>query len=175
MKKRLSAREKILLLILVLMALIAVYYYTFYLPTTEKITYYENEAILVDDQIIMAEAQIMKLNMMEKELADIKSGDMTNIKELPPYDNSRNVMNSLSLILANATQYDVSFSGVSEEDGIVRRDITLNYNCNSYDSAKNILSQIYNGDYRCLMKDLHITQSSGTWNVNVQITYFEYK
>ena len=114
------------------------------------------------------------MNMMQKELDAIKSGDMSNIKELPPYDNSRNVMNSLSVILANATQYDVSFSGVSEDDGIVRRDITLSYNCNSYDAAKAILTQIYDGDYRCLIKDLHITQSSGVWNVNVQITYFEY-
>lgn len=175
MKKGLSAREKILLLILVLMALIAAYYYAFYMPTQEKITFYEEEAILIDDQIIVAEAKTMKMGMMQKELEAIKAGDMTNIKELPPYDNSRNVMNSLSAILANATQYNVSFSGVSEEDGIVRRDITLSYDCNSYDSAKSILSQIYNGDYRCLIKDLHITQSSGTWNVNVQITYFEYK
>lgn len=175
MKRGLSAREKVLLLILILMAIFAGYYYAFYLPTQEKITFYEEEAILVDDQIIIAEAKTMKMSMMNKELAAIKAGDMTNIKELPPYDNSRNVMNSLSAILANATQYDVSFSGVTEEDGIVRRDITLNYSCNSYDAAKSILSQIYNGDYRCLMKDLHITQSSGVWNVNVQITYFEYK
>lgn len=175
MKKGLSVREKVLLLILILMAVFAVYYYVFYMPTQEKITFYEEEAILVDDQIIIAEAKTAKMARMEKELAEIKAGDMTNIKELPPYDNSRNVMNSLSLILANATQYNVSFSGVSEEDGIVRRDITLSYNCNSYDSAKSILSQIYNGDYRCLLKDLHITQSSGTWNVNVEITYFEYK
>lgn len=175
MKKGLSAREKILLLILILMAIFAGYYYAFYLPAQEKITFYEEEAILVDDQIIIAEAKTAKMGMMVKELKAIKEGDMTNIKELPPYDNSRNVMNSLSMILANATQYDVSFSGVSEEDGIVRRDISLNYNCNSYESAKSILSQIYNGDYRCLIKDLHITQSSGVWNVNVQITYFEYK
>ncbi len=175
MKKGLSAREKILLLILILMGIFAGYYYAFYIPSQEKITFYEEEAILIDDQIIVAEAKTAKMAMMNKELAEIKSGDMSNIKELPAYDNSRNVMNSLSLILANATQYDVSFSGVTEDDGIVRRDITLNYSCNSYDSAKSILSRIYNGDYRCLIKDLHITQSSGTWSVNVQITYFEYK
>ena len=174
MKKGLSAREKVLLLILVLMAIVAVYNYAFYLPTQEKISFYEEEALLIDDQVIVAEAKAAKMTRMEKELEAIKSGDMTNVKELPAYDNSRNVMNSLSAILANATQYNVSFSGVSEEDGIVRRDITLNYNCNSYEAAKSILTQIYNGDYRCLIKDLHITQSSGTWNVNVQITYFEY-
>lgn len=175
MKKGLSAREKILLLILILMGGFAVYYYAFFLPSQEKITFYKEEAILVDDQIIVAEAKTMKMARMEKELAAIKAGDMSNIKELPAYDNSRNVMDSLSSILASASQYNVSFSGVAEEDGIVRRDITLNYNCNSYDAAKSILSQIYDGPYRCLIKDLHITQSSGVWTVNVQVTYFEYK
>jgi len=175
MKKGLSTREKILLLILILVSLIAVYYYMFYIPTQDKISYYKSEALQVDDQIIVAEAMSIKMNMMEKELEAIKSGDMTNVKELPPYDNSRNVMDSLSTILADASQYNVSFSGVSEEDGIVRRDITLNYDCNSYDSAKAILTQIYNSDYRCLMKDLHIKAGNGVWNINVKITYFEYK
>lgn len=175
MKKGLTNREKGLLLILVLMVLVAVYNYAFYVPTQAKIAQYKQDALTVDDQILLAEAKAMKLNMMEKELAEIKSGDMTNIKELPPYDNSRNVMNSLSTILVNATQYNISFSGVTEADGIVRRDITLTFSANSYEAAKSMLSDIYNGDYRCLMKDLHISQASGVWNVNVQITYFEYK
>lgn len=175
MKKGLTNREKGLLLILVLMALVAVYNYAFYIPTQEKIATYNEEALLLDDQILMAEAKAAKLNMMQKELAEIKAGDLTNVKELPPYDNSRNVMNSLSAILVNATQYNISFSGIAEEDGIVRRDITLTFSANSYDAAKSIISAIYNGPYRCLMKDLHITQNSDVWSVNVQITYFEYK
>lgn len=157
------------------MCLIAVYNYAFYIPTQAKIENYKQEALVVDDQILVAEVKAAKLNRMEKELAEIKAGDMTNIKELPKYDNSRNVMNSLSSILVKASQYNVSFSGVSEEEGIVRRNIALTYSADSYEIAKAILSDIYDGEYRCLMKDLHITQGSGTWNVNVQITYFEYK
>lgn len=175
MKKGLTNREKGLLLILVLMCLVAVYNYAFYVPTQAKITQYNQDAITVDDQILMAEAKAAKLQMMEKELAEIKSGDMTNIKELPQYDNSRNVMNSLSAILVNATNYNISFAGTSEADGIVRRDITLTFGANTYEAAKSMLSDIYNGPYRCLMKDLHISQASNVWNVNVQITYFEYK
>ena len=175
MKKGFTNREKGLLLILVLMVLVAVYNYAFYVPTQAKIAQYKQDALTVDDQILMAEAKAAKLQMMEKELAEIKAGDMTNIKELPPYDNSRNVMTSLSAILTNAVQYNISFAGVSESDGIVRRDITLTFSANSYEAAKSILSDIYNGAYRCLMKDLHVAQASDVWNVNVQITYFEYK
>ena len=175
MKKGLSNREKGLLLILFLMALVAVYNYAFYVPTQEKIASYTQEAQSADDMILVAEGKAAKLEMMEKELAEIKAGDMTNVKELPKYDNSRNVMNSLSALLVNATQYNISFSGVSEKDGIVRRDIALTFTASSYESAKSILSSIYNGPYRCLMKDLHISQGSNAWSVNVQITYFEYK
>ena len=175
MKKGLTNREQVLLLILILVGLIAVYNYAFYIPTQAKISTYKQDALTIDDEILVAEVKAAKLNMMEKELEEIKSGDLTNIKELPPYDNSRNVMNSLSVILSNATQYNISFSGVTEEEGIVRRDITLTFSANSYETAKSILSSIYSGPYRCLMKDLHMTQGSGVWNVNVQITYFEYK
>ena len=175
MKKGLSAREKVLLLILILMGIFAAYYYVFYIPTQEKISFYKSETTKIEDQIMEAEFKMDKMNMMVKELEEIKSGDITNIKELPPYDNSRNVMNSLSIILSRAEQYNVNFAGVSEADGIVRRDITLSYSCSSYDGAKAILYDIYNGDYRCLVKDVHITQNGGHYMVNVQITYFEYK
>lgn len=174
MRKRLSAREKFLLVILIILAVYMAYYYMFYLPTKEKISYYKNEAVAVDDEIIVTEARMIKLARMEKELKDIKAGDASDVKELPQYDNSRNVMNSLAGILENATQYDVSFSGVSQEDGIVRRDIKLNYTCNSYDAVKAILLRIHDGDYRCLIKDLYITQNASVWSVNVEITYFEY-
>ena len=51
MKKGLTNREKGLLLILILMALVAVYNYAFYIPTQEKIATYNEEALLLDDQI----------------------------------------------------------------------------------------------------------------------------
>ena len=175
MKKGLSAREKVLLLILILMAVFAGYYYAFYLPAQEKIAFYKEEALMIDDQLIIAEAKEMKLNMMKKELAEIMSGDAQNVKPRPEYDNSRNVMNSLSLILAKADLYDLKFESVSEQDGIVRREVSLVYSCSSYANVKSILSEIYNGDYRCMIKDLYITQTDDAWRVNVDITYFEYK
>ena len=175
MKKGLSAREKVLLLILIVMGIFAAYYYAFYVPTQDKIAYYQDEALYLDEQIIVAEGKSAKMVLMKKELDAIKSGDMTNVKELPKYDNSGNVMSSLSAILSSASQYNISFGGVTESEGIVRRNISLNFTASSYEAAKSILSDIYNGDYRCLMKDLHITQGNGICNVNVQITYFEYK
>ena len=174
MKKKFSSREKFLLVILLILSAYMVYQYTFYIPTKEQIDYYNGEVAAVEDEIIKAEAKIIKLARMQKELQEIKEGDTSDLKVLPQYDNSRNVMNSLSNILSTAEQYDVSFSSVTEKDGIVRRDITLNYICNSYDTAKAILLKIDGGDYRCLLKDIYITQNAESWSVNVGVTYFEY-
>ena len=157
------------------MAVFAGYYYAFYIPATEKITFYKEEAIAIDDQIIMAEAKATKLNMMQKELAEIMSGDTQNVKPLPEFDNSRNVMNGLSLTLAKADQYNIKFGDVSEKDGIVRRNVELTFSASSYANVKSILSEIYNGDYRCMMKDLYVHQMDDAWSVSVDITYFEYK
>ena len=174
MKKRLSAREKFLLVVLIIMAIYMAYYYVFYLPTKAKIDYYKQEAVVLEEKIAISEEKIVKLGRMSKELNEIKAGDTSNLKVLPQYDNSRNVMNSLSEILSQAVQYEVNFSGEKETAGIVRRDITLNYQAASYDAAKRILKQIYEGEYRCLLKDLYITQEAENWNVNVEVTYFEY-
>lgn len=174
MKKRLSAREKLLLVILIIMGIYMVYYYAFYMPTKAQIDYYKQEATVLEDEIVVSEEKIVELARMSKELKEIKEGDTSDLKVLPQYDNSRNVMNSLSEILSKALQYEVNFSGEKEDAGIVRREITLNYQAETYDAAKSILKQIYEGEYRCLLKDVYIIQNAESWNVNVEVTYFEY-
>ena len=122
--------------------------------------------------------QVAKMKQMEGELDQILSGDQRGLKELPAFDNSYNVMNSLSDILERSVQYNISFAGVDTEDSTVRRNITLNYDCKSYDDAKTILRNIYEGEYRCIFTDLFITcnekDDAQSYHVSVDITYFEY-
>lgn len=175
MKKQLTTREKVLMCVLAVLLVICGYYYAFYTPVLQKIADYKNEMVYLEEQNLLLDAQVEKLNQMKSELDAIQSGEMGSVKELPAFDNSQNVMNSLSFILKNANQYSVSFSSVEEEDSTVRRNINLSYDCSSYETAKSILTQIYEGEYRSLIKDVHMSGGEDSYHVTVEITYFEYK
>ena len=98
-----------------------------------------------------------------------------SLKELPAFDNRGNVMNSLSTILADALQYNVSFSTVDEEESTVRRNISLSYSCANRSTALAILQKINDGKYPCLIKNCNISDSGSACSVSVELTYFEYK
>ena len=175
MKKQLTIREKVLMCILVVLLVICAYYYAFYTPVLQKIANSKDEIAFLDEQNLVLDAQVEKMNQMQSELDAIASGEMGNVKELPAYDNSQNVMHSLSFILQSANQYSVSFSSVEEEENTVRRQVNLAYDCSSYEGAKSILNQIYESEYRSLIKDVHMSNVEEGCHVTVQITYFEYK
>ena len=176
--KKMTAREKMLLGILIALVLFCVYYFFFLVPTSAEIDYCKNELLSVEDQIIVADATAEKKKMMEAELDAIFSGEMGNVKELPAYDNSHNVMNKLSAIMAGTKQYDISFASVEEEDSTVRRNVSLSFECASYAEVKQILTQINDSDYRCVFKDLYLNYNENHevsgYHALVDIVFFEY-
>ena len=175
MKKQLTVREKILMLILVILMVVCAYYYAFYVPTTQQVVNLVNQTTSLDEQILLVDAQVARMNEMKAELDAIASGEMGDVKELPAYDNSGNVMHSLSAILESTLEYEVNFSSVEEEESTVRRHISLSYDCADYETAKSILTQIYECEYRSLIKDVSITATEGYYRVAVELTYYEYK
>ena len=173
-----TVREKVLTVILGILVLFCVYYFAFLIPVTEEMDACINENLTIEDQLVIYDATAEKKRMMEGELKDILEGGNKDVKELPAYDNSQNVMNQLSELLEDTEQYDVSFSSVEEQDNTVRREVSLSFTCNSYENAKNILSSISNSEYRCILKDLYINREDdeeANYRVNVDVVYFEYK
>jgi len=174
MRKGLTVREKILMCILGVLLVYLVYFYVFYTPTQAQIDHYKEEAISIDDEILLSQAKAAKLNKMKAELDELLADGSTEIKELPVYDNSRNLMNSLHFILGQAREYSITFESEIENAGIVRRDVAISYECYEYNVAKEILQKINEGEYRCLIKDVVLKNNGAGYNVTVEVTYFEY-
>lgn len=170
---KISKREKVMLAVLFVMLIGAAYYLLFLTPNTEKKASLEAEIASMDDQLVMAQARAVGLKQMQQELEAMKASD-TEIKEVPPFDNSKKLMESLHLILGQAVQYTVNFSGISEEDGIVRRNVNLSYQCTTYDAARTILQNIHDGKYPCVLLDVSIGGEE-TYAVSASLTFFEYK
>ena len=176
MKKSFTVREKVLLAILGVLVIGALYYYVFYIPTIEEMEKYKQDNVAIEDQILAVQIQAGKINLMEKELEAIKNGD-TVVSPLPMYDNSRKIMNELNDILALTMEYEVEFGKIEEDEdsNIVRRNVRIFFKTNSYNVVKSVLSQVNYGEYRCVIKDLGVTQNAGLYHIDVSITYFEYQ
>lgn len=179
MMNKMTVREKMLLCILIVLILFCGYYFLFLVPISEKIEFCENEILTVEDQIVIADATAVKKRMMEEELKAIFSNEKKEVKELPAYDNSHNVMNLLSAIMTYTTKYEINFSSVEEEDSTVRRSVTVSYQCPTYQEARDVLTKIANSDYRCVFKDLYINSNKYkgeiSYNVIADVVFFEYK
>ncbi|MDD2218376.1 MAG: hypothetical protein PHX63_08120 [Eubacteriales bacterium] len=177
MKKRnFSLREKILFTILAVL-LIAVMYYQFVLGNVDKASQkYDLDAL--NEELQTEQIKAASITSMQKEIEAGKAGAVTYIAS---YDNLRNEMKALNDILAASSSYSLNFSNPVKEDNIVRRDIKIDFTARNYAGAKNILKALYDCEYRCLIRDINMSNgpgntggiSSGVVDVNLTVTFFE--
>ncbi len=174
MKKQLTIREKVLLAILAVLMVVCLYNYAFYLPMTRKLEALKLEQTSLEEQAALVDANVAKMQAMKAELEAIQSGSQ-EVKPLPKYNNGKALMDNLSKILAKADTYRVGgFDNIIEEENMVRRNVSITYSCVEYATAKEIFTAIHDGEFRCLIKDFHITMNDG-YSVTMTVTYFEYK
>lgn len=176
MRRQLTTREWVLLGLLAVIALVGGYVLLFYQPMTTA-----RDAALADTETYRLQLKAVELRAeekrrMERELEDIFSQN-PNATGLAAYDNLQAVMFELHAILAAAEEYSLSFGTVNTGEEIVRRSISLEFTCGSYDSARAILQQLHDSAYRCMLENLNISmgRSTGTVSVNGTIVFFEYQ
>lgn len=102
--------------------------------------------------------------------------------ELGAYNNLTCEMKELGQILAGAKAYEFHFSQEEFSGNIVRRDILVSYQTDSYEQAREILEAVENGKYSCLVKEVDLTKGTekkeGTDGQeiiygNLLVTYYE--
>ena len=90
------------------------------------------------------------------------------------------VLNQLYGILGRTTDYSLSFTDPEvQEDGTVRRNISMSFHCDSYTDAKDVIGDLTDSQWRCLVSNLSITCSEGDMmaygvDVSATITFFEH-
>lgn len=80
--------------------------------------------------------------------------------ELGAYNNLTCEMEELGQILAGAKAYEFHFSQEEFSGNIVRRDILVSYQTDSYEQAREILEAVENGKYCCLVKEVDLTKGT---------------
>ena len=175
MKRKLTAREWMLLGVLVVLAVISSYVAFFYMPMTSA-----RDAALAETQSCEEQNEALQLRLaekqrMERELEEIFLRDAHPIG-LPDYDNLQPVIIELNGVLASTENYSLSFATVDDSESVVRREIAISFTCGSYDAAKGVLQRLHDSLYRCMLNNVSISlgqDGSDPVSVSGSIVYFE--
>ena len=178
-KGKLSPREAGMLVVLVVLLIGVVYYMGFYTPLQAEMSSIAAESAQCDDEIVVANAKVAKMGQMQAELDEIFARPAKEITEIAPYDNKEVVLNQLYGILARTTDYALTFTDPDvQEDGTVRRNISMSFTCQSYAAAKEVIDDLTDSHWRCLVNNLAISCKEEDMmqfpvDVNATITFFE--
>ncbi|MBQ8238123.1 MAG: hypothetical protein IJZ39_08265 [Oscillospiraceae bacterium] len=178
-KAKLSLRETIMLLFLVVLLIGVSYYMGFYTPLQNELASIASQSADCDSQITTSMAKISRMNEMQEELDQIFARPEEEITEIAPYDNKEVVLNQLYGILSRTSEYSLNFTDPDvQKDGTVRRNISMSFHCTSYEAAKDVIRDLTDSQWRCLVSNLAITSNEGNMmesgvTVTVTITFFE--
>ena len=179
-KSKLTARESLMLVFLVVLLIGVGYYMGFYTPLQNEIASIATQSSETDAQITTAMTKVKKMDDMQAELDEIFANATDKVTEIAPYDNKEVVLNQLYGILGRTQDYSLSFTDPDvQSDGTVRRNISMNFHCESYADAKEVIKDLTDSQWRCLVSNLAISCDEGDMmrygvNVSATITFFEH-
>ena len=157
-KNKLTARESLMLVFLVVLLIGVGYYMGFYTPLQNEMASIATQSAEIDSQITTSMAKVAKMDDMQAELDEIFARPASEITEIAPYDNKEVVLNQLYGILGRTQDYSLSFTDPDvQEDGTVRRNISMNFHCESYADAKEVIRDLTDSQWRCLVSNLSIS------------------
>ena len=175
MRRQLTAREWMLLGVLGALVLIFGYFLLFYMPTTSQRDRCLSEAESCRMETEAARIRLDEKHRMERELEELFAAETPPLS-IPDYDNLQRVMFALNAILASTQDYSLSFGTVDTSQAIVRRNISMSFTAGSYAFAKDVLRQLHDSDYRCMLDGVSIgLGNAGAVSVSGNIVFFEYQ
>lgn len=173
--RKLTLRERVLLIIFIIIALISAYLLFFYIPNRNQLHILQGEITQKNEIISQYKEMVEEQENMEEKLEQLKTGN--NVRNpMPYYDNTQNVILELNEILATANKYALQFSIKENEEAVVERQVSIPFQCNNYNEIKDILQQISSGKIPCFIKSISIYKhNEEEIEAIINVSYFEYK
>ena len=177
MNREFTTREKLLILLLCLI-LVGLAYYQFVdqpVRTALNNAHAERDSLLTELTAVNAKLAVMR--RMRDEMEDITAGG--TVSEMKSYNNSKPEIALLNDILRGTPDYTITFADVTRDNDQIRRNFSLTFVSDKYESIQRIVKQLSESPYRCLIGDLKIsvtrgkTMAEGPINVNATATFFE--
>lgn len=154
-----TLKEKILLLILSLVLIGLAYYQFVDQPVRSELAAAQSEKEAIQIELNAVQAQLAQLKKMEEELTDL-SGD-NSLGVMGSYNNSKAEIALLNDILGDTQQYSISFSDVTRNGNLIRRNFTLQFTTSSYEEATRMLTRLSRSECRCRLGNVYCVSEDG--------------
>lgn len=160
MKRSLRKSEIVLILILTALLLGLIYYQFVYKYFNDA-----KERYNTDDLALQIEQEQLTQKNIQDMQAEIEENKGNETGEVATYDNLKNEINALNDIFADADSFNFGFDQATANGTAVRRVINASFTAADYKTAKQIIQNLHDCKYRCLITDVSIT-SAGPQNVD---------
>ncbi len=150
-------REIAIILLLTLILLVLVYVRFAYIPMQDQLDYYESETAKLDSQILVEQGRARKIQEMQ---AQIETGLKEYPGEVKTYDNVKAEIDALNDILNSAKSFEVNFRQPTANGNNVRRRVDINFVARNYASARALIRQLHDCEYRCMITTLSMSPAS---------------
>lgn len=173
--RKLTVRERGLLILLAVIAAVSGYILLFYLPTTQRIESLNAQIDQTQELADQLEARLASQQQMERKLEQL-SAQGSQVPYMPDYDNLQAVMVELHTILSGCQEYSLSFQSEQGENHVFSRRVSIPFTCGSYEQAREILQKLHDSALRGLLGDVQIShQEDGTIKASATMTFLEYQ
>lgn len=172
-----TLKERLLLLFLGLILVALAYYQFVDKPARAALesARVESEQLTVELQGV--QAKLDQMHRMRDELEDVTSGGVAS--EMGSYNNSKEEIASLNEILKDTLQYSITFANVTRSGDQIRRNFSLQFTVDNYESMERLLAALAENHHRCLIGEVRCNSTrnsnimDGNITVNATATFFE--
>ncbi len=176
LKHKFSLRESLLVIIAAVVGLGIFYYQFVYKEYQNALRQYDNTTVEEQTTILLAKANKMQAmqNYIEQHV-DESTGEVST------YNNLANEIDALASILNDkSSNVSINWAEPYLTDTIVRRNADITLHVSSYNEAENIIQNIANLQYKCVISSLSISGTNTTnidetndVTVSMEVTFFE--
>ena len=172
MSRNFTRSEKALLIVLAVFLLGLVYYWFVDQPVRESVANSEAEAASIRAELDAVQLELQRLERMQEELDDLEGSGKASW--MGSYNSSEEELRVLNDVLSKTIQYSINFSNVTRNGDQIRRNFSLQFTTLDYAAASDIIGQLEDGDYRCIIGDtLCSVDSDGKVTIHAAATFYE--
>ena len=126
--RKLTLRERVLLVCLGIVAAVSAYLLLFAQPMERRQEQAQAQLEQAQELSNQMADRVAEQQRMERELVRLEK-EGGGLPAMPVYDNLQGVLDTLHTTLASCQEYSLSFQGSSGEDHIYRRQVTMPFRC----------------------------------------------
>lgn len=169
-KRKTSVLEKVLLCVLLLLIAGLAYYELVYKRAIEREMELTEQREALQAQLETLDATMAELRRMERELESVDE----NTSLVASYNNAKEELARLNRALQMATSYTVTFANVTRQGDLLRRNFSLSFTADGFETVKRIITELNECDLRCVIGDIQFSGSrEGNVSVSMGATFYE--